>query len=228
MQPNWKPTKLDLLLSSVIVLVFPFLAGFLFARTGALLPMIMYYSLAWGLSIWRRGGSGYHFKKLPNPPGVFYINVLLILVTVVFSYFIRSVADTIFFPGVIFTALIWAVANASSEQLLWLYIFDSWDLYKKEELGNLSRFAMRIVGLILFSVFVGTIHTLFWAKFLHTVNPESPLGPIFIVGTSLSGYLHILVWRKKGEMLYTFIPHYMLNLFPLFFTGYSILPYLLN
>jgi len=228
MQQNWKPTIIDLILSSGIVLVFPVLAGFLFARTGALLPMIMYYSLAWGLSFWRRGGSGYHFKKLPSPPVSFYINVLLIIATLVFSYFIRIVVDNTFIAGVIFTALIWAVVNASSEQLLWLYIFDSWDLYKMDRLGKASRFAMRIAALILFSIFVGTIHTMFWAKFLHTVNPESSLGPIFIIGTSLSGYLHIVVWRKKGEMLYTFIPHFLLNLLPLFWTGYSILPYLLN
>ena len=228
MQQNWKPTKIDLILSLLIVLVFPVLAGFLFARTGALLPMVMYYSLAWGLSIWRRGGSGYHFKKLPPPPVSFYINVGLIIATLVFSYFIRIVVDNPFIAGVIATALIWAVANASSEQLLWLYIFDSWDRYKTEKLGKTSRFAMRIAGLLLFSIFVGTIHTMYWAKFLHTVNPESSLGPIFIIGTSLSGYLHIVVWRKKGEMLYTFIPHFLLNLFPLFWTGYSILPYLLN
>jgi len=210
------------------VLFFPFVAGILYAGTGALLPIILYYSLAWSISIWRRGESGYHLKKLSSPPLWFYVNTVVIIATLVLAYFIRIEVDNPIIVGVTFTALIWAVANASSEQLLWLYIFDSWDLFKMDQFGRAGRIAMRISGLLLFSIFVGTIHSLFWAKFLHTVDPDSSLGIIFIIVTSGSGYLHILVWRKKGEMLYTFIPHFILNLFPLFWTGYSIFPYLLN
>ncbi|NQT60767.1 MAG: hypothetical protein HQ557_17480 [Bacteroidetes bacterium] len=46
-------------------------------------------------------------------------------------------------------------ANASSEQLLWIYIFESWDLAGaviKKKHGWLIN---RVVGLLLFSAFVG-------------------------------------------------------------------------
>lgn len=85
---------------------------------------------------------------------------------------------------------------------------------------------MIVVGLILFSIFVGTIHTMYWAKFLHTVNPKIIFGILFIIGTTISGYLHIIVWRQSYRMTYTFIPHFLLNLIPLFWTGYSIMSYL--
>lgn len=228
MSGNWKPTSVDLVISALLALLFPVLAGFLYTETGALLPMILYYFAAWSISISRRGGSGYHFKNLSAPPLWFYINLAVITSTLVVSFFIRIETENPYVIGILFTGVIWAVANASSEQLLWLYIFDTWDLYKNNTLSRKVRFFMRAAGLVLFSLFIGTIHALFWAKFLHTVNAEGTLALFFILGTTVSGYLHILVWRKSSQMLYTFIPHFMLNLFPLFWTGYSILPYLLK
>ncbi|WP_158301057.1 hypothetical protein [Thermotoga maritima] len=44
--------------------------------------------------------------------------------------------------------------------------------------------------------------------------------------TTISGFIHIVVWRQSGNMVFTFIPHFLLNLGPLFWTGYSIVPYL--
>jgi len=225
---NWKPKPADLVISSVMALCFPVLAGFLYTETGALLPIILYYFAAWSISIFRRGGSGYHFKNLSAPPVWFYINLAVIAATLVVSFFIRVETENPYLIGVLCTGVIWAVANASTEQLLWLYIFDAWDLYKKDTLSRTCRVFMRTTGLVLFSLFIGTIHALFWAKFLHTVNATGILAILFILGTTVSGYLHILVWRKSSQMLYTFIPHFMLNLFPLVWTGYSILPYLLK
>ncbi len=128
--------------------------------------------------------------------------------------------------GVVFTGIVWTVCNASSEQLLWLYIFDAWGLYKRDSLSKKRQLLMGMVGFLLFTIFVGTIHTMYWAKFLHTVSPETLFGVLFIIGTTISGYLHIVVWRQSSRMIYTFIPHFLLNLVPLFWTGYSILPYL--
>ncbi len=87
--------------------------------------------------------------------------------------------------------------------------FNSWDLFKMDQFGRAGRIAMRISGLLLFTIFVGTIHSLFWAKFLHTVDPDSSLGIIFIIVISVSGYLHILVWRKKGgDVIHPYSPFY--------------------
>lgn len=44
--------------------------------------------------------------------------------------------------------------------------------------------------------------------------------------TSLSGFLHLIVWRQSRQMVFTFIPHLILNLVPIFWTNYSIIPYL--
>lgn len=190
--------------------------------------MLLYYGAAWGLSFWRRGGSGYTLKKPNAPPFWFYINVSVIIITLIIAYAGRIETKDAALGGILFTGIVWTVANASSEQLLWIYIFDSWDLQGKEKSTRAGRYLKRAAGLILFSFFVGMIHALYWGRFLHTVSAENTLGVIFIAATSLSGYLHIVVWRKSGNMLYTFIPHFLLNLFPLFWTGYSITPFLLR
>jgi len=130
--------------------------------------------------------------------------------------------------GIILTALCWATLNASSEQLLWIYIFESWDLFQRENTNRLIKIISTIVGLLFFTVFVGLIHVMFWARFLKTVDAKGLIGTVFIILTSVSGYLHIVVWRKSSQMLYTFIPHFMLNVFPLIWTGYSMLPYLFS
>ena len=229
MEEQWKPISKDLVLSTIIAVGFPFLAQWLYNLSGALLPMILYYGLAWGIVKWRRGETGYFRKIKKKNLAYFWINTGVIVVGLVLAYFARVEVEDPDPLGVSLTALIWAPLNASSEQLLWIYIFESWDLYRKEnEEDSKNTSVFRIIGLILFTVFVGTIHTFFWVKFLHTVNPAVVAGAIFVVITSISGYLHIIVWRKTKHMIFTFIPHLLLNLFPLFWTGYSMLPYLLK
>ncbi len=183
--------------------------------------MILYYGLAWGLVKCRRGSTGY-FKPLPKKiTGFFYLNVGVILISLVCAYLARNTFQGSNLTGIILTALIWAPLNAASEQLLWIYIFEAWDLFpSKPKTGN------RLVGLILFSAFVGMIHTMYWAKFLTTVDSHQVFGVIFVILTSVSGFLHLVVWRKSNHMIFTFIPHFLLNLIPIFWTGYSILPYL--
>ena len=69
---------------------------------------------------------------------------------------------------------------------------------------------------------------MYWAKFLETVDPKQVLGLVFVVLTTVSGFLHLVVWRKSNQMIFTFIPHFLLNLVPIFWTNYSILPYLIR
>jgi len=223
---TWRPSKIDLLLSALIAVGFPALAGFLLGRGGALIPMLLYYGTAWALSVFRRGGSGYRLEIPPAPPASFYVNVMVILVALVCANIAGIRIDRPAYAGVILTALVWAPVNAASEQLLWLYIFDSWDLYGATRFRGAARLAMRGAGLALFTLFVGTIHTIFWARLLKTVEPASIFGIAFILATTISGFLHIVVWRRSGRMIYTFIPHFLLNLVPMFWTGYSMLPYL--
>ncbi len=220
---KWQPKKRDLGLAALIALLLPIIAGQLYGWTGALLPMLLYYGLAWGLVKLRRGSTGY-FNPFPKQITIFfYINVGVIIGSLVCAYLARNIfleSNTI---GILITALIWAPLNAATEQLLWIYLFEAWDLYPTKH-----RLAYRLIGLTLFAAFVGLIHTMFWAKFLTTVEPNQLFGVIFILLTSVSGFLHLVVWRKSNHMILTFIPHFMLNLIPLIWTYYSILPYLIR
>lgn len=223
----WQPNKVDLIIATTIAFGYPFLANLLYRFTGALLPMLIYYSLAWGLSIFRRGSSGYEDPRGKNVPRAFYINVAIVLLALIFGYQASIVATNSTVVGIVLTAIIWSVINASSEQLLWLYLFDSWDLYPKSSKSG-YKFLYRIIGLLMFSAYVGLIHTMFWVLFLHTTDPSIAGATIFVILTSVTGYVHIIVWRKSHNMLYTFIPHFLLNFLPFFWTHYSMLPYLLT
>ncbi len=231
MEIHWKPNKYDLVISTSLAVIFPFLASLIYTATGALIPMILYYGLAWGISYWRRGYSGYTKSSKVKIPKAFIINLVVITACVILAFFARNTEIIPNTTGAILTGLIWAPLNAASEQLLWIYLYDSWDLIQPMQerfSSNKWHWMRRIVGIILFTFFIGTIHTLFWVKFLHTVDSNSIVGIIFVILTAISGYLHIIAWRESGNMFFTFIPHLLLNLVPLFWTGYSILPFLLK
>ncbi len=220
---RWQPQKLDLGLALLIAPILPIVAGLLYGLTGALLPMMLYYGLAWGLVKWRRGSTGY-FNPLPARITIFfYINLGVILASLVCAYMARNYFVDNTTVGILITALIWAPINAATEQLLWIYLFETWDLYPAK-----SSPAFRLIGLALFAVFVGSIHTMFWAKFLDPVDPSQVFGVAFVLLTTVSGFLHLVVWRKSSQMIFTFIPHLLLNLVPLFWTRYSILPFLIK
>lgn len=230
MPTQFQPDKADLAISAVVAIFLPILAGMLFRLIGALLPMILYYGLAWGLVKWRRGSTGYFNEFETKYPSAFFLNLVLIITAVILAYFSR-ITHSYDLTGVLLTALIWAPINAASEQLLWIYLFESWDYYgdeiEKETNKKGKKYLFTIIGLILFTVFVGTIHTFFWIGFLHVVDSANVLGIIFVMITSISGFIHIIAWRQSNQMIFTFIPHLILNLIPTLFTGYSILPYLL-
>jgi hypothetical protein len=62
------------------------------------------------------------------------------------------------------------------------------------------RVAFRVIGLILFTAFVGLIHTMYWARFLHTVDPALTVGTLFVIATSLSGYSILpYLWIASGH-----------------------------
>ncbi len=221
MHKSWESSTLDLVLAATVAIFLPFVAGFLYSRTGACLPMALYYGLAWGLVKWRRGTIGYGNPLPDKPPFSFYLNIGIILISLVFAWLSPIINPTFQPLGVILTALIWAPLNASTEQILWIYIFESWDIFPKK-----VSMTYRVIGILLFSIFVGSIHTSFWAQFLHVVQPDTIFGILFVILTTVSGFLHIVVWRQSRQMVFTFIPHLLLNLIPIFWTHYSILPYL--
>ncbi len=229
MVSQWKPSSFDLGLSVVFALIFPLLAQFLYTKTGALIPLLLYYGAAWGITKWRRGSTGYFNEFKKKYPHSFFINLGVILICLIFAYLAQINSSNIITVGILLTAFIWAPINASSEQLLWIFIFEAWDLYLPwNEENKKKNWIFRIIGLLFFSIFVGMIHALFWMNFLHTVDSAIIFGVIFVLATTVSGYIHLWVWRESNQMVFTFIPHFLLNLIPLFWTGYSILPYLWN
>ncbi|MCY3413379.1 MAG: hypothetical protein INQ03_17195 [Candidatus Heimdallarchaeota archaeon] len=217
----WIPNKVDLFLSVLIAVLFPFLAQILLDITGAFLPLLLYYGLAWGIVKIRRGSTGYFNPLSRKIPVFFIINMIVTLITLIFAYLARLVDIEATNTGILITALIWAPINAASEQLLWIYIYESWDLYP-----NVKKKISRSIGFIMFTVYVGLIHMVFWSTFLHTVDPASLFGILFIISITISGYIHILVWKESNQMIFTFIPHFLLNLIPIFWTRYSMVPYL--
>lgn len=221
MYKAWEPAKLDLVLAAGIAVSLPWVAGFLYNQTGAFLPMLLYYGLAWGLAKWRRGAIGYRNAFPARPPLAFYLNTGLILGCLACAWMSPIVNPVVQPLGMLLTALVWAPLNAASEQILWIYTFEAFDLYPKR-----SRIVYRVIGLLLFSTLVGLIHTMFWVQFLHTVQAGTFFGTLFVVLTSLSGFLHLLVWRQSRQMVFTFIPHLLLNLVPIIWTNYTIIPYL--
>jgi len=116
----WKPTSADLTISTIIAIAFPLFAGYFYEETGALLPMIFYYGLAWGIVKWRRGSTGYYNTSKKRIPISFLINIFLILLSLAFAYHARILNHEPNILGVIMTAIIWAPLNAASEQLLWI------------------------------------------------------------------------------------------------------------
>ena len=87
---HWKPQVIDLGLAVAIAFLFPVLAGLIFGASGALLPMLLYYGLAWGLVKWRRGSSGYSNSWPKKITPFFYINLGVILGSLALAYLARA------------------------------------------------------------------------------------------------------------------------------------------
>jgi len=124
----------------------PVIAGYLFDITGALLPMAIYYGLFAVLIVrWRRGSLGYSIDR-DNMKGqfrayftplfgmLFFLQTILVIISW-FTLVRTGFLDPI---GWILTLVIWAPINAFSEQLIWLYTFDSFAEYYRRGVSALS------------------------------------------------------------------------------------------
>ena len=102
----WQPAKLDLGLAAGTALALPLVAGILYRQTGAFLPMLLYYGLAWGLVKWRRGATGYGNPMPARPPLAFYLNVGVIVVGLICAWLSPIITSDIQPVGVLLTALV--------------------------------------------------------------------------------------------------------------------------
>jgi hypothetical protein len=149
---------------------------------------------------------------------------LLQTVLVIISWF-TLVRTTPLDPiGWILTLVIWVPINAFSEQLIWLYTFDSFAEYYRE--GS-KRSVMVFLGGALYIALIGLIHALFWGKFLLESNYVFLFTEVFFITQLIVPIGYIFLYRRTGSMWPLGIIHAYLNLTGVLFSGYSIFPYLL-
>lgn len=229
---NYRPTSLDLVIAAIAALIMPVFAGYLFDMTGALIPMAMYYGLfALIIVRWRRGSLGYEidrenlkgqFRRYLTPlfGMLFFLQTVLVIVswfTLVRTGFLEPI-------GWVLTLVIWAPINAFSEQLIWLYTFDSFAEYYKE---GRKRSVMVFIGGALYIALIGMIHALFWGKFLLESNYVFVFTEVFFIIQFIIPIGYIFLYRRTGSMWPLGIIHVFLNLAGVLISGYSILPFLL-
>ncbi|MHA3962128.1 MAG: hypothetical protein AM325_001205 [Candidatus Thorarchaeota archaeon SMTZ1-45] len=229
---KYQPTFLDLVLASIAAIAMPIIAGYLFDFIGAFVPMAIYYGFFAILIVrWRRGSLDYQihwgnvrkqFRSYLTP--LFVVLFLLQTILVITSWFTLIRVEILNPIGWILTLVIWAPINAFSEQLIWLYTFDSFAEYYKE---GRKRSIMVFIGGALYIALIGMIHVLFWAKFLLESSYLFIFTQIFFIIQFIIPIGYIFLYRRTGSMWPLGIIHVFLNLTGVLFSGYSILPYLL-
>ncbi len=230
---NYHPKPLDLLLASIAAIAMPVVAGLLFDLSGALVPMAIYYGLFAILIVrWRRGSLDYdiqngnivdQFRSYMTP--LFFVLFILQTVVVFSSWFTLIRVENPNLIGWSLTLLVWAPVNAFSEQLIWLYTFDSFAEYYKE---GRKRSIMVFIGGALYIALIGLIHALFWAKFLLESSYVFPFTELFFLIQFIMPIGYIFLYRRTGSMWPLGIIHVYLNFTGVLISGYSILPYLLT
>lgn len=220
------------MLAITSALVLPLVAGYLFDFTGALLSMFIYYCVFAILIVrWRRGSLDYkiHWGKIREQfrnylTPLFGVLFILQTILVIISWFTLIRFEVLNPIGWIMTLIVWAPINAFSEQLIWLYTFDSFAEYYKE---GRKRTVMVFIGGVLYLMLIGMIHVLFWAKFLLGSNYLFIFTELFFIIQFIIPIGYILLYRRTGSMWPLGIIHVYLNITGVLFSGYSILPFLL-
>lgn len=229
---NYNPKRLDLLLAVVAAILMPLLVGYLFDIAGALIPLLIYYGVFAVLIVkWRKGSLNYEiqkgnlktqFKRYLTP--LFILLFLLQGILVITSWFTLVRTGFVDPIGWFLTLMIWAPMNAFSEQLIWLYTFDSFAEFYKE---GRKRSIMILIGGGLYITLIGIIHALFWGKFLLESNYMFLFTELFFIIQFIMPIGYIFLYRRTGSMWPIGIIHLLLNFTGILFSGYSIIPYLL-
>jgi hypothetical protein len=229
---NFQPTYLDLVIATIAAIGLPLAAGFIFNVTGALIPLIIYYGVfCWGIVRWRRGVLGYElnrgaFRKqfAGYLSSIFVIVLILQLILVGFEFITAQQVSDFNLLGFIITLVIWPPLNAFSEQLIWMYTFDSYAEFFKE---GPKRKGMIAIGGLLYVTLISLIHLLFWILFLPEGRYIFPFSELFVpIQTGIAiGY--IFLYRKAKSMWPLGIIHVLINIASIALSGYSILPFLL-
>jgi hypothetical protein len=229
---NFQPTYLDLILATLAAIGLPFAAGFLFNATGALIPLILYYGVfCWAIVRWRRGAVGYGIdggairKQFAGyVSSIFVVILILQLILVGFEFITVQQVSDFNLLGFIITLVVWAPLNAFSEQLIWMYTFDSYAEFFKE---GPKRKGMIAIGGLLYVALISLIHLLFWILVLPTGQYVFPFSELFVPIQTTIAIGYIFLYRKSKSMWPLAIIHVLINITAIALSGYSILPVLL-
>ncbi|MFX0055565.1 MAG: hypothetical protein ACFFAX_14295 [Promethearchaeota archaeon] len=229
---NFQPTYVDLVLAAFAAIGLPFAAAFLFNATGALIPLILYYGVfCWAIVRWRRGGVGYEINRgeirkqfASYVSSLFLVILILQLILVGFEFVTLQRVSDFNLLGFMITLVIWAPLNAFSEQLIWIYTFDSYAEFFKD---GPKRKVMIAVGGLLYIALISLIHVLFWILVLPEGQYVFPISELFVPIQTVISIGYIFLYRKSKSMWPLGIIHVLINITAIALSGYSILPVLL-
>ncbi len=232
-QPSFQPKRADLAIALFAALGLPLLLGYTYSLIGALVPMFIYYVIfSWVIVKWRRGRLDYGIEREPiwrkvkrSATPLFFVVLALQLVLVMASYATVIRVSSVNTLGWLATLLLWAPANAMSEQLIWLYTFDSYADYYD---AGRKRTAMIAIGTLLYLSLIGLVHAFFWGKFLLGSTYAFFWTEIFFPIQFMIPIGYVFLYRQTKSMWPIASIHFLLDFAPVLFSGYSILPFLLS
>jgi len=228
-----QPEPIDLVIAIIAALGLPVLSWYLYTAIGALPVLIIYYGIfCIGVRKWRYGNTGYEVKKgsiisqfrtYATIP--FIIALMAQIGLIIDSWIIVERVSNSTLLGFLGTLLLWAPINAFSEQLSWLYVFESfsefWDEKMKRGIGT-------AIGVLLYVTYIGLIHALFWGRFLLGSANVSPFTEIFFLLQFVVSLCYLIIYKQSKSMWPIGIIHFLLNFTSVLFSGYSMLPYLIR
>ena len=231
-RPSFRPGRPDLVIALFAAVGLPLLLGYTYDVSGALIPMLIYYVVfCWGIVKWRRGKLDYGIKRGPLLSKVkrcatplFFTILALQVVLVMASYATVIRVSPVNQFGWLVTLFVWAPVNAMSEQLIWLYTFDT---YANYHVNGRKRVAMAAIGTLLYLSLIGLVHAFFWGKFLLGSTYAFFWTQIFFPIQFIIPIGYVFLYRQTKGMWPIAVIHFLLDFAPVLFSGYSILPYLL-
>lgn len=222
---DFKSTNLDMLLAVLATAGLPLVCGRLYDRTGAALPLFIYYGLfCVALVKWRKGTLDYRWPRKLVTPLFAGLCVIQLFIFYTSSKIVIPVAG--FSPaGLMATLAVWAPLNAFTEQLLWLYVYDS---FANRFADRTRRIIFSGLGIVFYWGVIALIHILFWSKFMMAFNTTAPFWQIFMGLQYPLTIGYIIIYRKTGSMYPVALLHLFQDVTGVLLARYSIIPYLIK
>jgi hypothetical protein len=217
---RFKAKNLDVALALVATFLLPLACMLLLDWSGALLPLVLYYGVFCFLLVyWRKGSLEYYRPVSWVLPLFLFLVAMQLLTQVAGALTIIPTNDDVL--GVALTLLIWVPLNAFAEQLLWVYVFDSFETRWTE---RRKRFVGGIIGILMTLIFVGMIHALFWGSFLPSFESVAPWSYIFFATQFIITPGYLFLYRRSGSMWPIFVIHIIADATLVLTAQYSIIP----